>query len=1173
MSRLALYLLGPPRLEVDGKPAHISRRKAVALLAYLAVTKQSHSRDSLATLLWPEYDQSRARTDLRRTLSVLNRTLGEEWIIADRETAGLNPDAGLWVDVDQFRQWLATCETHAHPATELCPDCLSLLTEAVELYHDDFMAGFALRDSAEYDEWQFFCTEELKDQLASVLERLVRYHSAQGEYEPAIAYARRWLTLDSLHEPVHRHLMHLYAQAGQRATALRQYQECARILEAELGLLPSEETTSLYEHIRTTPAGREEPLFPVSLPRHNLPAQSTPFVGRKDELADIKTQLSEPDCRLLTLVGPGGSGKTRLALQAAADILSDPQLDTYAHGVFFVSLAPLQSADAIVPTVAQALDFTFYEGAEPQQQLLDYLRQKTMLLILDNCEHLLARPESLDPSTLLRPGSARDKLRRREDVGLVIELLKTAPEVKVLATSRTRLNVEGEHRFHIGGMNFPELTPLASADASQYSAVELFLQSARRTQPSFELTDENLSGVVQICRLVAGMPLGIQLAAAWVAILTPAEIAVEIGRSLDFLETDRRDVPQRQRSIRAAVDYSWNLLTARERTVMQALSVFRGGSTREAAQAVTGASLRELMSLVGKSQLHRTPTGRYEVHGLLRQYAAEKLSQTPTAGEAARDRHSAYYAAALQQWVEDLKGPRQRTALAEMDVEIENARAAWDWAVEQGQVARLDQGMEGLCRFYDRRGRWQEGEATCRTTASRLAPADSLAAVEGVRVRARALVWQSCFNQQPFGRTELAHQLVRQSLELLEGLESADQEPVLPVPSQALSADETAIVEGAVEESSPKDTRPEKAFALWQMGRMMIYSDYKEARRLWEQSLALYRALGDRWGTAKMLRLLGDVAEHFGTYSEARQLFEESLAIQQAQGDQREIAWSLRGLGIISWAQGQFEEAERLFRKSFDILQKTGDRADIAHGLGGLGEVLVRLGKFAEGHSLMKKSLVIYNDRGNRHDLTWINLYLGEAQTHLGRYEQARTRGQMALILSREIAHRWSIGFSHFVLGLVALAMETYDEAQRLLQESVAVFREIETPGNLGWALAVLGYAARGLGQLSQAGRHLSKVLQAFTEVGNFSPLMYALPGIALLLADRGDKERAVELYALASRYPLVANSRWFEDVAGQHIAAMAATLPPEIVAAAQEHGRARDLKATVAELLAELGE
>jgi predicted ATPase/DNA-binding SARP family transcriptional activator/GAF domain-containing protein len=985
MSNLALFLLGPPRIECDGEPVEIRRRKALALLVYLAVTRQGHSRDALATLFWPELDHSRARAGLRRALAALKKALGEGWaddehpLDVDRETVGLNPSAGIWLDVIEFQGRLAECRTHGHPQDRVCPACPPLLAEAAALYRDDFLAGFTLPDSPAFDEWQFFQTEGLRDALASALERLARGYSDRGEFEQAIAYARHWLSLDPLHEPAHRLLMRLYAWSGQRAAALRQYAECERVLEEELDISPEEETAQVYQAIKerrelpppgevhrraerlavvnriaravgTTldlddvfetvyreinsvfqaddfcialhdeetdelgfliqvcegvrePPGRqplgtglislvvtggkpvlvgdleqeqdrlptpqawrtpklpaswlgvpmlaggrvigvicvqayhpyvygeEEQLLlstiaeqvtvvienacllqaereqrelaealeevaaaasgmldleqvldcvleqvervvggdafnlmlvedatawvvcwrgyehlgmedrisrltilindyphlvrmtqsgkPVVIPdtaaepdwvlregwewlrsyvgaplrvrgqtvgflnvdgsrpgqfgpadaerlvaftdhaaaaienarlfqyaeqleqagrhavpispqpsahKHNLPLQPTPFVGRKAVLAEIADRLQDPDCQLLTLVGPGGSGKTRLALEVGV-----AQLDNYTHGVWFVSLAPLQSVDAIVPTVAQALEFRFYEEGEPWQQLLDYLRQKSLLLIMDNYEHLL------------------------DGTDLVTEILKTAPDVKVLATSRARLNVGGEHRFQITGMDFPELTPSTSADAIQYSAVKLFLQGARRAQPGFELTDENLGGVVDVCRVAEGMPLAIRLAAAWVEMLTPAEIAVETSQGIDFLETGLRDVPERQRSVRAIFDHSWKLLAEREREVFQALSAFRGGFTREAAQEVAGASLRELRILVDKSLLHRTPAGWYEVHGLLRQYAAEKLAATPAAWETTHDRHCAYYAAALQQWDTDLR--------------------------------------------------------------------------------------------------------------------------------------------------------------------------------------------------------------------------------------------------------------------------------------------------------------------------------------------------------------------------------------------------------------------------------------------------------------------------------------------------------------------------------------
>ncbi|NIP18555.1 MAG: hypothetical protein GWM87_10630, partial [Xanthomonadales bacterium] len=396
--------------------------------------------------------------------------------------------------------------------------------------------------------------------------------------------------------------------------------------------------------------------------RHNLPVQPTPFVGREAELAELARLLGDPDVRLLTVLGAGGMGKTRLALEAAA-----AQLDNFQHGVYFVPLASLQSAEAIVPTVAEALGFRFHEGGEPRQQLLNYLRSKNKLILLDNFEHLLACPE--------RGHSVRS---RRDGLGLVSDVLETAPDVKILSTSRARLNVQGEHLFHLAGMDFPDWeTP---EDALHYSAVKLFLQSARRVRPGFELAAADLRHVARICRLVGGMPLGILLAAGWLEMLAPAEIAAEISQSLDFLETDLRDVPERQRSMRAVFDHSWSLLTEREREVFQGLSVFRGGFTRQAAQQVTGASLRELMALVNKSLLQRDPRGRYEIHELLRQYAAEKLEGSEVA-EGVRQRHADFYLALAEEAEPELEGAEPAVWLSQLDAEQGNLRAALAWSL------------------------------------------------------------------------------------------------------------------------------------------------------------------------------------------------------------------------------------------------------------------------------------------------------------------------------------------------------------------------------------------------------------------------------------------------------------------------------------------------------------
>jgi predicted ATPase len=772
--------------------------------------------------------------------------------------------------------------------------------------------------------------------------------------------------------------------------------------------------------------------------------------------------------------------------------------------------------------VAEALGFRFYEEGQPRQQLLDYLREKNMLLIMDNFEHLV------------------------EGAGLVTEILHTAPEVKILATSRARLNVGGEHLFTVAGMSFPTLE--TQVDATGYSAVKLFLSSVRRIQPSFEPTADELTEVVRICRLVEGMPLGILLAAAWTEILTPSEIAAEIGRGLDFLKTDLRDLPERQRSLRAVFDHSWNLLLEQERKVFQRLSVFRGGFTRDAAHKVTGASLPDLMGLLNKSLLYRSARGRYEAHELLKQYAAEKLDRSPAASQAARDQHSAYYLAALRDWETDLKGARQQIALAELEADFENARAAWNWALDRGRVEHLEQAIYSLFAFYGWRMRLQEGEAACRKAASRLAAVEKIVRLrfstgDMPRMLAQILSFQSWYNRLQ-GRTEVCAQLMQRSLALLERAESDGQ-----------------------------DIRSAKAYILLEMGDVESESNRKQARRLYEQVLGLFRVLGDRWGMSKTLHSLGWLAWNLGAFSEAKQFYEESLAVRRELGDQKGIAESLYGLSRVALRQGPFDEGERLVKESLAICDEIGDRIGVANGLRSLGGILLQCGKYVEAQEPLEESATIYKDLGMRHYFILSNYALCVASMAQGHYERARIQGQMYLALAQEIGYQRGIAGCYYVLGCIELAVAGYAEAHRMLQESITVLRDIGQRDELSWSLAGLGYAARGLGNIPQARQYLSEALRIAIEIWAFTPLMLALPAIALLLADQGEEELAVELYTLASRYQFVANSCWMQDIAGHHIATIGATLPPEVVAAAQERGQTRDPEATAAELLAELAD
>jgi serine/threonine protein kinase/predicted ATPase len=862
-----------------------------------------------------------------------------------------------------------------------------------------------------------------------------------------------------------------------------------------------------------------------AIPPHNLPSELTPFVGRERELEALEAMIANPEVRLITILGAGGMGKTRLALAFADSQISATHRTNgktealYPHGIYFNQLAPLESIDSIVPTVAETLGFRLSEKRDPQKQLLDHLRGKEMLLIFDNYEHLL------------------------DGTGFVIEILKSAPGVKVLATSRTRLNIGGEHRFQLEGLDLPENIPQSTGEAVRFSSIELFHQCAGRAQEGFKLSDENVNYVVRICHLLEGMPLGVRLAAAWVNILSPAEIAEEIERGLDLLETEVRDIPDRHCSIRAIFDHSWNLLSDKECEVLGGLSVFRGGFTRNGAEQITGASLRDLKTLVNKSLVNPSPNQRFEMHGLLRQYIAEKLVDFPEKTERMNERHCAYYMAFVEERDRNLKGARQHEALQEIENDHANVRTAWGYATKMGQVYRLYQGVDGLCRFYLWRRRYQEGETACRavTDSISIAPSDQrtdLKIGEKQRLLARILTWQSGFCEHA-----KANALVEKALNVLNSSEMFDL-----------------------------DIRKERAFALQQLGDLTIDFDRDEAQRIYEQSLTLYQELEDTWGTSRLFTALGWVSSHKGELQEAKLRGVESLGLQRSIGDQKGIADTLWLLGTNAIIGGSVEKATQLILKSLDIRQAMGDRIiDIASGPVDLGMTLTWIGCLAEAKEVREETLAMYQEQGLTEEIATAHVRLATSYLHLGEYDKTSVHANVGLTLGRETENLRAIGLAMLQLGCCEYIKEKYEEAYRLFKESVSNLRSIEGAGELGWLLSALA-----LGEHTQGESHLARsyLYEAFQIGRGILSTVTAWIGIsvfAVILSDEGYVNRGLELFKLSSRYPLVAKSRFFTDVFSKTIGEAASTLSDEIIAEAEAKGKARDLHDTIAELITEL--
>ena len=667
--RLAIQLLGAPQFQLDDVPVTPRRRAVVALLAYLAVNDMVHpnrryTRESLAALLWTDYDSAKALTNLRHTLWEVAQFIGEGWVSAEHESVYLKPNPDLTLDVAQFRSLIAQASQQPDPALRI-----PLLAAAAGLYQADFLSGFTLKDGGNFNEWAWAEGESLRRDFASILKSLVEDCCTLDEPQRAVPYAQRLIALDPLHEAAHRQLMHVYALTGQHTAAIQQYHSLEKRLRKELNLDPQPETRELYKRIRK---GELKPvLFERSVPpkqqtrpKHNLPVHLTTFIGREQTRDEISSLMSRN--RLVTLIGPGGMGKTRLSLEVGRRVLNQ-----FEDGVWFIPLDSLDDEDLVPQTVASLLGIPEQPDQAMVQPLIDQLQHRALLLILDNCEHLL------------------DACAQLAEI-----LLKACPDLKILATSRDMLRLEGEASFYVPPLTLPQgqdTTPLE--ELLTYEAVQLFAERAALAAASFKITKQNIATVVRICNRLDGIPLAIELAAARVDILSLDEILKQLERSFDLLASDRRSILPRHQTMRTSIDWGWKLLTDTERVFVRQISVFMGGWTLHAAQSVsrgdvlglTSTLLKKSFVVVQQQTEHET---RYGFHEVVRAYAQEKLVE---AGEEQpiRDRHLAYVLDLVRQLEPALHGVDQDLWLERLFFERDNIRAALGWAAKTNVQAGL----------------------------------------------------------------------------------------------------------------------------------------------------------------------------------------------------------------------------------------------------------------------------------------------------------------------------------------------------------------------------------------------------------------------------------------------------------------------------------------------------
>jgi DNA-binding SARP family transcriptional activator/predicted ATPase len=1160
MIQLSLYLFGTPQIEHKCTPVKLSQRKPLALLAYLGVTGTPHTREHLATLLWPETEQERALAYLRNALWQLNQTPIGAWVEADRETVTLRRGPDLYLDVVQFEQLRALTMTHNHAPGELCPACAAQLVQAVDIYRGDFMEGVTLEDSVSYDEWQFFQTEALRQAAIDAFEKLVRYYEqpSQGDPGKAVDYARRWLALDPYNESAHRTLMRLYAMTDQRTAALRQYETCVRALKEGFGSAPDKVTVALYQKLRsgelsapplTPPPSQIAPEHPPALQVH-LPTSTMPFVGRREELAEVRRLLAQPSCRLLSLIGPGGIGKTRLALEAARGFAEDP-VPTFADGIVMVSLAFNPTPEAALNEIAAALALApvqrrgehlalSRDSAHPlspapadapalRQLLLDYLHDRSLLLILDNLEHLL------------HPGIAHEgtPAKHRSDgiTELVETILHTSPGVRLLITTRERLNLLTEWVFTVSGMTLP---PGNAAHWAESGAVRLFLQSAQRAMVGFEPTTEELNSIALICRLVEGFPLAIELAASWVRFLPCQEIADEIRASFDFLSSSLRDVPERHRSLRTIFEHSWTLLPREEAESFARLAIFPGGFTREAAREVTGSSLLILSALMDKSLLQQVASeplpasGRYEMHTVLRQYAEAKLKLIPGAFEETAKRHAHYYLALLTKMEPALRGGGQRSALAAISAEFTNVRAAWLWAVDHRAVAQLRQAVVPLHLFCNLQGHFQE--------ASRMFGA----AIEALRM----------------GAPDPADAGSRDQRALL-GLLLVLQELHGGVNAPATSGS-TAPQGMAMLQSLGPSVELALATLMWvSMGRL---PDPEDAHRRLRETLDFYERRADSGGRADTLHLLGALtADRRDDYLEGEAYLEQSLRLHREIDDVVGTADNLVLLGLIADSRGMTELAEERHREALSLYRDLGDPRRPVTCLLRMGDLARRNGDTAKARAWLDEALSIARGLGDARFTAYVLSFLWMAAYDAEAYAEARQIAEEEVMTWQRVGATRRVAAAQQHLADALLALGELALARHYAKESLAIL-----PEN-AWGLLALARISELEADDTVAFENYRKAIQLAQSASGLhsipiiSSMLKSMIGLSRLYARHGNAEKAAELMGLVLYQPTLHDAMRTEAEA--ILVDLLARHPGAAVDAARLGGETLDLDKVASEL------
>jgi len=955
--------------------------KVRALFIYLvAESRQKFQRSHLAGLLWSDIPDEQAMHNLRQAISLLRKALQEEGqsiIFADRDQVGIHPGANLRVDILDFTVLIEKAYCHHKNQHGLGTINIVALKKALQLYQNPFLDRYHLNVSPLFDEWLLITREKFDTLAVEGLAYLADYYECRDEKTSAIQMLRKIIHIMPWDESAHYQLIQLLAHDQQWSTALKQYASLVQYLKNDLNVSPEPKTVALFEQVRAQSLS-EPKNGPSKKPQHNLPLLTNRFVGRENEINSLSEMIANPAQRLINITGLGGVGKTRLALEIAQH-----QVGVFQQGVFVILLRNINSFEGFLSEIGIVLSIIFSDQTNKQQQVLDYCRNKHLLMLLDNL----------------------DELSMQKEVQLFLETwVKECNHVQILVTSRNKVKIEDEIVFQLDGLDFQSVNKTSDHLQQLPDAALLFAQRVQTIQRKFEITDENNQTILKLCKLVEGHPLAIELVAGSICGKVEQKIEETIEQGMGAFISAITSRQQHHQTLSAVFEMSWVRLTLHEQSTLARIAIFKGGFEEEPVKEIFGINSHRLTSLLDKSLLRVSFQGRYDLHEIVRQFAEQKLMESGE-WESAVGSLSDYYLQFLNIQAQNFETGEQSVSLDCIELELDNIKVAWDWALHTGQFSLLTTCTDILYHFFNIRSRFVQGIEWFEQVKIRVENHPDLELLYAMVLnRIGSLAYKA-------RQSELASKYLASCLNLLEKIQNT----------------------------------PEKAFCLINLGYIEFRSKkkFQEALKYATQSMQLYQNIQDSSGESHAAILKGLILNRMSDYDTAEKTLQHSLILARETKNERRMVAPLNILGDIACIKGEYGKAELFFKEGLDIAKKLGDRFNQGILLNNLATLFHYSKEYEMERKVLLESLAICEEIGDQDGIALAYNNLSEVYMVKGDFEQAIHFAEMGLAIGQQIGEEWTIIVGLNNLGEANLGSGKLQQAMEHLGKAVCMAYEI----------------------------------------------------------------------------------------------------------------------------------